>query len=255
MRRKIIYQSNGMSLCFGDKMPYFLEKINAESLAGVFSADTLLGSTGQFTTSKSFGGRTVTCEFAIAFLSSDMRYFKKGILRKVLECFNPTIEGVLTVITDGGEWEIACYPSEVPSFDNSKTADIYRFSVDLICDYPYFKNKRENTVSLTASTSKTIKTHSAINIPFQIVSGPFSNLAVTNTTTGKTAKFTTSAGVEAVFDTGTLEYKQHSTGTDISQYIDVTSDFDEMYLVPGENVITANYKTTIVYHDYVLGVI
>lgn len=110
---------------FGDKAPYFLEKIDATSLQGSFSTDNLLGAVGQITTSKTYGNRTIPCELAVVFNEPSMIMFKPEILQKIIAAFSPLIGGKLEIISDSGTYDIECYPSEIPKFDNSKISYIY----------------------------------------------------------------------------------------------------------------------------------
>lgn len=84
MRKKIKYCSeNGLMFKFGDKAPYYLEKINATSISGVFTTDIIPNRLGQVTTSKTLGSRTVICELAVMFSSDDMRMFKNKYYQKL----------------------------------------------------------------------------------------------------------------------------------------------------------------------------
>lgn len=255
MRKKIRYKSNnGLKFEFSDKAPYFAEKIDAASISGEFSVDTLAGTVGQFTTSKSLSGRTITCEFAVVFNTYEMRLFKKQIIERLIECFNPTVSGTITIITDTGDYEIECYPAEIPKFDNSEVSFVYRFTVDFICDYPYFCNTKKHKIMLEAEKIKIIKTQSIINIPFKIINENFSGLTLTNNTTKKELRLKPFGGGGVIYDTKTLTLTT-KYGQDVSQFIDITSDFDEFYLKYGNNELISNANIEIVYQNYALGVI
>lgn len=79
----------------------------------------------------------------INFVIRGDQYSDLVIMRRwVGKVFNPKIEGTLSVIHDGGEYEIKCYPEHVPLFPDSGTDAIGRMQtvgVDLIAPDPYWK--------------------------------------------------------------------------------------------------------------------
>lgn len=257
MRRIIrYYADNGLMFEFGEKAPYFLEKIDSTSISGVFTTDIIPDRVGQVTTSKTFGGRTVVCELAIVFSSADMRMFKKQILSEIIECFNPLSNGTLEIETDSGSYRIKCHPQESPKFDNGKLPYTYRFTVDFVCDYPYFKSTRANKKELPANTSIVINSRSIIDNREIAVTVPSfdANFSLTNKTTGKEIRLKKFGGGRVTLDILNFELKTGS-GEDVSQFIDITCDIEDFCLKHGENEISANLNAAIEYSDILLGVI
>lgn len=241
---------------FGNKAPYFLENIDATSLQGSFSADNLLGTVGQITTSKTYGNRTISCELAVVFNEPNMIMFKPEILQKIIVAFSPLIGGKLEVISDSGTYDIECYPSEIPKFDNSKIPYIYRFTVDFVCDFPYFRNIREQKASLVADKAIFLKSQSYVNTPLHIYIPDCSKgMILTNKTSGRSLKLIAFSGGPVTVDTGTYSVASAADGSDISNRIDLTSNMDGFGLVFGKNELISNVAIDISYHDYVIGVI
>lgn len=256
MRKRIRYRSdNGLIFEFGDRAPYFLEKIDAASISGVFTTDIIPDCVGQVTTSRTFGARTVECELAVTFDSPDMELFKKQILSEITECFNPLSNGTLEIETDTGVYEINCYPQESPKFDNGKLPYIYRFTVDLVCDYPYFKNKRVNKKDLPANTSIIINSSSVIDNREIIITIPSfdENFTLTNKSTNKEIRLIKFGGGKVVLDV--LNYSLTAVGNvDVSQFIDVNCDIENFCLKRGKNELLSNLDSMIEYRDILLGV-
>lgn len=256
MRKKIKYRSdNGLMFEFGDKAPYYLEKINATSISGVFTTDIIPNRLGQVTTSKTLGGRTVICELAVVFSSNDMRMFKKQILSEITECFNPLSNGTLEIETDFGNYEINCYPQESPKYDNSKVPWIYRFTVDLVCDYPYFKSTRVNEIELPADTSIIVNSPSFIDNRELIITIPDfnANFTLANKTTNKEIRLVNFGGGKVILDVLNFKLKTLD-GRDVSRFIDITCDIEDFCLKHGKNELLSNLNATIKYSNILLGV-
>lgn len=256
MQKKIVYKSdNGLQFAFSNTAPYYLEKIDATSIAGVFTTDIIPDRLGQVTTSKTFGGRTIVCELAVVFGNDEMKTFKKQILSELTECFTPLSNGVLEIETDFGTYKINCYPQESLKFDNSEVSYVYRFTVDLICDYPYFKNVKTNKNTLTANESTIISSRSRIDNREIIIAVPNfnANFTLTNETTNKEIRLKKFGGGKVILDV--LNFKLITgDGTDVSQFIDITCDIEDFCLKYGANKLTANLDATIEYSDILLGV-
>ena len=256
MRKKIKYCSeNGLMFEFGDKAPYFLEKIDATNISGVFTTDIIPNRLGQVTTSKTFGGRTVICELAVVFSSDDMRMFEKQILSEITECFNPLSSGTLEIETDFGSYEINCYPQESPKFDNSKVPQVYRFTIDFVCDYPYFKSTRVNKTELPADMSIIVNSPSLTDNRELIITVPDfnANFTLANKTTNKEIRLKKFGGGKVILDVLNFKLKTDGGG-DVSRFIDITCDIEDFCLKHGKNELLSNLNATIEYSDILLGV-
>lgn len=261
MRKKIKYRAkNGLILEFGDSEPFFLEKINASSLSGVFSADNLLGAVGQITTSRNYSGRTVTCEFAVVFKTKRFKTFKAQILEKIIIGFSPLVGGILEITSDTGTYSIDCYPSEIPSFDNSKIPYIYRFTVDFICDYPYFRQQGIINKPIINGVN-IINSSSVPDTPMKIYIPDCSKGAIIqfkNTLGNNTLRLLAVDGAVTI-DTEKFTAISESSGDigDVSNRIDLSSKIENCKLTYGKNEIILNVPESakISYYNLVLGVI
>lgn len=246
---------NGLSLCFKNKKPYYFEKIDATGLGADFASDELARAVGQITTYKKIKAKTIPCDFAVWFTSEADKTDK---LNYLINLFNPLSDGVLTLVTDTETYEIGCYPSAVPSIakdDNVRT--VYRFTVDFICDYPYFKqvgiiNKPlENGINIINSSS-------IPNTPVKIYIPDCSEGAIIqfqNTLGNNTIKL---LAVEGAVTVNTEKFTATAeNGEDVTNKIDLSSKIENCMLTYGKNKIILNVPdfAVISYYNLVIGVI
>lgn len=249
-KRKIIKYTNenGLSLEFGDTAPLYLEKIDATSLSGVFSADTLARSAGQITTYKSFGARAVPCDFAVV-IGKENAY----LLDEIVALFNPSLSGILTISAGSGIYEIDCYPQAVPNIKmDDKVYKVYRFSVDFVCDYPYFRQKGIITKSLSVGEN-IVNIRSTVPTPVEIYIPNCENGAVLSIPTAKVKVLPNNYPVTV---NTRLFTAVNSEGYEVNA-IDVSSDIEEFRLNYGKNIVTLSGTDTAVlrYYNLFLGVI
>lgn len=246
--------SSGLSLCFRNKKPYYFEKIDATGLSGNFTADTLARSVGQITTYKSVGARTVVCEFAVWLTDKKSR---TDMLNEIVNLFNPVKSGTLTLVTNKATYDIECYPSAVPSIAmEDDVYNVYRFTVDFICDYPYFQQQGIISKSLVSGTN-IIYSSSVPDTPVKIFISDCSN--------GATFQFRNSLGINSVkmlaFDGAvTIDTKAFTTiayNGNVINKMDLSSKIENAKLTYGKNTIVLSGATsaTISYYNLALGVI
>lgn len=246
---------NGLSLCFKNKKPYYFEKIDATGLGADFASDELARAVGQITTYKKIKARTIPCDFAVWFASEADKTDK---LNYLINLFNPLSDGILTLMTDTETYEIECYPSAVPSIakdDNVRT--VYRFTVDFICDYPYFKQVGIINKPLTNGIN-VIHSSSIPNTPVKIYIPDCSKGAIIqfqNTLGNNTLKLIATDGAVTV-DTNNFTVTA-SNGTDVTKCIDLSSKIECCQLAYGKNKIVLNMPSsaTLSYYNLVIGVI
>lgn len=245
--RKIVQYKNeqGLSMVFGDTAPCYAEKIDATSLSGVFSSDTLARSAGQITTYKTFGARTVVCDFAV--VGTDK-------LDMIIQLFNPSLSGVLTIISESGTYEIECYPTAVPTIQKDSNAyALYRFSVDFVCDYPYFREVGQIVKPLTQGEN-IIRTRTSAPTPPQIYIPDCSNGATVST---NIATITIVPNNYAIIVDTRLFTAVNAVGADVTSLIDLSSNIEEFRLNYGKNTVILSETSTaeLRYYNLVLGVI
>lgn len=249
-KRKTIKYTNeqGLSLEFGDTAPMYLEKIDATSLSGVFSADTLARSAGQITTYKTFGARAVPCDFAVV-INKENAY----LLDEIIALFNPSVSGVLTITAGSGIYEIDCYPQSVPNIKmDSEVYHVYRFSIDFVCDYPHFRQKGIITRSLSLGEN-IVNIRSTVPTPVEIYIPNCEKGAVLSI---PTATIKVLPCNYAVTVNTRLFTAVNSQGYEVNA-IDVSSNIEEFRLNYGKNIVTLGGTDTAAlrYYNLFLGVI
>lgn len=250
-KKTIKYENkSGMSLCFGYTKPYFLEKIDATSLNGSFTANAFARSPGQITVYKNVGARSVVCEFAV-WITNEKH--KTEMLDYIVGLFNPLESGVLTITNDCASYDIDCYPSAVPLIrKDSSVGTVYRFNVDFICDYPYFRQQGEITVKITQPYSE-IYSRSVVNVPLKIhfLSGTVFKNQSTN-------QGFTIGGTDTGVTVDTKEFTvTDDNGNDVSNLISAADDIGDIYLKHGQNSIfcsAGKFPVTVTYHNLFTGV-
>ncbi|MDD6488967.1 MAG: hypothetical protein PUG48_04020 [Clostridia bacterium] len=241
---------NGISMTFGYKKPLLVEYIDAASLQGVFATNSLLGSVGQVTSSATVGARTVVCRFAVCITDKDKR---NSVLDKATSLFNPLNNGVLTIHSGFKQCEIECHSSAVPEIKRDTTiSHLYRFEVDFVCDYPYFRQRGQFTVPLVSGIN-TVRSMSEIDTPVEIYIPDCSNgakimLSNTATTSIKTLTILSYNGGLTV---STKDFTAVSaSGGDLSYKIDVSSNIEDFYLKYGVNKLLLSLADSAVLKYY-----
>lgn len=246
---------SGLSLCFRNKKPYYFEKIDATGLSGNFTSDTLAGAVGQITTNKSIGARTVVCDFALWLTDERNRTDR---LNYIINLLNPMKSGILTLVTDTATYEIECYPSAVPSILKEKEiSTVYRFTVDFICDYSYFRQLGVINKPITKGTN-IINSSSVPDTPIKIYIPDCSKGAVIqfhNALGNNTLKLLAVDGAVTV-DTEKFTAVTDK-GEDVTGKINLLSKIENCKLTYGENKIVFDVPAsiTISYYNLALGVI
>ncbi len=236
-------------MMFRDKAPLYLEKIDATSLACVFSTDTLCRSVGRVTTYKTVGARAIVCDFALV-INNENVY----LLDEIIALFNPSLSGTMTIITGNAVYEIDCYPQAVPNIQkDSDVYSVYRFSVDFVCDYPYFRQKGIIKKPLTQGEN-IINIRSMVQTPVEIYIPDCTNGAVISIPTA-TIKILPSNSPITVNTRLFTAY--NSEGNEVTNLIDLSSDIEDFKLNYRKNIITLNgaESAELRYYNLFLGVI
>lgn len=256
MKTVIFKAQNGMSMTFGYRKPLLVEYIDASSLQGVFATNSLLGSVGQVTSSATVGARTVVCRFAVCITDKDKR---NSVLDSAISLFNPLNKGVLTIYSGLKSYEIECRPSAVPEFKrDSSISHLYRFDVDFVCDYPYFRQCGKIAVPLT-SGENIVRSMSEIDTPVEIYIPDCSKGAkITLENTGTTGiKTLTILSYNGGLTVSTENFKAVSeSGGDLSYKIDISSDIEDFKLKYGKNVLNLSVDNAVLrYYRLYSGVV
>lgn len=247
MKTVIFKAENGISMTFGYKKPLLLEYIDAASLQGIFATNSLLGAVGQVTSSATVGARTVVCRFAVCITNKDKRNYE---LNRAISLFNPLNKGTLTIYSGLKSYEIKCRPSAVPEFKrDSHISHLYRFDMDFVCDYPYFRQCGKIAVPLTIGEN-IVRSVSEIDTPVEIYIPDCSNGAeiVLSNTDVKTLTILSYSGGLTV---STNDFTAVSaSGGDLSYKIDLSSDIEDFKLKYGKNVLTLSAADNAVLRYY-----
>lgn len=257
MIKQVKYQnSSGFSLAFENRKPYYLEKIDGVGLKANIAAEELAFADGQKTVFKKFGARTVPVDFAVWLTEKDEQ---TDVLDYLISLFNPLDDGVLTLVNDKGAFSIECCPAEIPTFNRGNVGSVYRFTVDFVCDYPYFTQLGELNETITAGTPARIISNSVPDTPVRIyIPDCTGGATVTLSNRNGSAKIKVLEYTTPVFiDTKDFTAKAvNSGGYDISNKIDVSSGIEDFKLCYGKNEISISGTDTayISWNKLVLGV-
>lgn len=253
MKTVIFKAQNGISMTFGYKKPLLLEYIDASSLQGVFATNSLLGSVGQVTASATVGARTVVCRFAVCIADCEKR---NNELNKAISLFNPLNKGVLTIYSGLKSYEIECRPSAVPEFKrDSSISHLYRFDMDFVCDYPYFRQCGQIAVPLT-NGENIVRSVSEIDTPVEIYIPDCSNGAEI-TLENTDIKILTVLSYSGGLTVSTESFKAVSaSGGDLSYKIDISSDIEDFKLKYGKNMLNLSVDNAVLkYYRLYSGVV
>ena len=257
MIKKVLYQnSSGFQAVFYTYKLPLCESIDASGIGADFTSDSLTFADGQITTYKKLKPRQIPADFALSIVDEKEAERKLDYMTKL---FNPLDDGKLTLVNDIGTFEIYCSPAETPSFDNSKVSYVYRFSVDFVCDYPYFKQLGAigRTITATNGVAQIIKSNSVPDTPVQIFIPDCTNGADIEIYNSKySAKIVVLSHDKAVtVDTRTFKVID-ATSVDVSNKIKVSSSIEDFLLTYGDNKIylAGTDSVIISYNNLMIGV-
>ena len=236
MIKKVLYQnSSGFQAAFYTYKLPLCESIDASGVGADFISDSLAFGDGQITTYKKLKPRQIPADFALSIIDEKEAERKLNYMTKL---FNPLDDGKLTIVNDIGTFEIYCSPAETPSFDNSKVSYVYRFSVDFICDYPYFKQLGSLGATIEVGTSTEIISNSVPDTPVQIFIPDCSNGAtlVLNNRNGSAKIEILPYDKALTIDTQTFT-AINANGIDVTKKIKVSSSIEDFVLTYGKNTL------------------
>ena len=137
----VIWENDiGQSITFDNEGTLFVESIDMTGTSGIHTAEALAMADGQVSVAHHLSAKTIPCSFAWYGEDDD------GTMRNTLaQIFNPLQSGTLTVLTkhsdysDLEQYQIDCRPQNVPTFRRDVNLNIWRFDVDFMADYPYWR--------------------------------------------------------------------------------------------------------------------
>lgn len=249
--KKVIYRNSlGQEVVFDNKI-LFCESIDMTGNSGIHTTETLAFADGQVTTAHQLGAKTIPCSFALKDVNNDF-----WLRNRLSAVFNPLVSGVLTVYDRENKYEIDVYPQNVSVFTkDKKVAFVWRWNVDFVADYPYWRVGVRHTIPLTHNSTKVIYNPCSTELPLEV------NLKgrCTFVVTGKEkASFTIEPHSDEKFVTvNTRTYKvTDESGNDVNQLISATAELDKVTLLPGTNkvLLLSDYDGTMSYYHLSTGV-
>lgn len=162
--KKVLYQNALGQKIFFDNKTLFCESIDMLGNSAVHASETLALSDGQVTLSHQLAPKTIPCSFAF----KNRNPYDKQILESI---FNPLISGTLTVYTDSNVYQIDCYPQNVPTFKRDAVPYVYRFDVDFVADFPYWRVGQQKFIPITSSTTSYFS-NCTLDLPVVVVLPP-----------------------------------------------------------------------------------
>ena len=162
--KKVFYQNALGQKIFFDNKTLFCESIDMLGNSAVHASETLALSDGQVTLSHQLAPKTIPCSFAF----KNRNPYDKQILESI---FNPLISGTLTVYTDSNVYQIDCYPQNVPTFKRDAVPYVYRFDVDFVADFPYWRVGQQQFIPITGSVTSYFS-NCTLDLPVEIRMSP-----------------------------------------------------------------------------------
>src|SRR5574344_2007566 len=174
---------------------------------------------------------------------------------RIVSIFTSLENGVLTVWSKTSKYEIDCYVQEIPVITkDSNVPYVYRWNVDFIADYPFWRKGKKRVVNYTnVLQSQNINYYGEIAAPWNLTYKATGNIFICNN--GHSIKINAYNGYVNI-DSYTTKVTNES-GQNINYIIDPTTEFDYYNLVPGKNnfVISGADTAALSFYNLAIGVI
>lgn len=231
--KKVIYRNSlGQEVVFDNKI-LFCESIDMTGNSGIHTTETLAFADGQVTTAHQLGAKTIPCSFALKDADRDI-----WLRDRLAAVFNPLVSGVLTVYDRENKYEIDVYPQNVPVFTkDKKVAFVWRWNVDFVADYPYWRVGVRHTIPLTHNSTKVIYNPCSVELPLEIDLKGRCTVAVSGGTERYFYIEPHPDGKSVTVNTKTYKITDES-GNNVNYLIDANREIDKITLLPGENTVT-----------------
>lgn len=247
----------GQEIVFDNRV-FFCEYIDMTGTTGIHTVESLAAADGQTTIEHHLGPKPIPCTFAWKDRQNDS-YFH----RELVSIFSSLAQGTLTVTTETDTYRIECYPQDIPVFKRDPDVHyVWRWNVDFIADYPYWRRGTEQSVTLDSNTTL-ITSDCPFDIP-PVICVPANESTVMLATqhrrtsgdswSDQTPAFTVSARNYPVWiDVQTMRVTK-SDGTRCDQVIDVRAAIDRALIRYGQNyfvctgTFTSENRPTVSYY-------
>lgn len=230
--------SLGRELVF-DNRTLFIESIDMTGASGLHTVESLLGADGQTTIDSVLQAKTIPCEFALKDTSGN------GWLRRELaDIFSPKLGGVLTVWTRFGRYEIDVRPKDNPSFKQDSENDfVYRWSVDFVADFPYWRYGDEHTVTLTAGQDVVVRSNCIYDIAPKIYFPATDYNSLIKQGGRVCVSIYAHPNTDIKLDTLTFRITNAQTGENCNNLVDASNDLSNIRLKYGTNAFNFSYNS------------
>lgn len=242
----------GQEVVFDNRVLY-LEAIDMIGTPGVHTTESLAMSDGQRTIRHQLGAKTIPCSFAVKDVGN-----VEWLKNRLTEVFFPKLNGTMTVETMYGHYEIDCYPINVPSFRMAENDGVWRFDVDFVADYPYWRKGDERMIVFenSGAFSKTVNSFCPYDIAPKILFPASTSTTVLHI---NGAGFSVDAHDFPILMTTTPKFSMINTisGVACTNYLNSSASIGSLLIKYGNNTVqvVSGVPTgiTLRYHDLSMG--
>ena len=237
----------GVSVYFDNAGKYYIESIDMTGNSADFTSSPIACADGQTTTDVKLAPKVIPCSFALFDTNNS-----DTVLTWLSGVFFPKVSGKLTVYTDNDTYRISCRPQTVPTFTREAVGCVWRFNVDFVADYPYWRKGSEHSVTLD-SNAVTVTSECPFDIPPKIIF-PANNADITFSIQHRlTSSDSWSTSVDAfkvcgtlgntarnfplMIDTQTLRITNANTGANVNNWVDASAQTDKALIKYGQTQI------------------
>ena len=237
-KKNLSYRNElGQEVVFDNRVLY-LEAIDMIGTPGIHTAESLAMSDGQRTIRHQLGPKTIPCSFAVKDVGN-----VEWLKNRLTEVFFPKLSSTMTVETMYGHYEIECYPLNVPTFRMAENDGVWRFDVDFVADYPYWRKGAKQSITFARGAVNSYYIQS--RCPYEIC--PDIYLPASSSDTQMTIKASDVVGgptlsflahdFPIILSTRTFDMRNANTGELCTNYLNPNVPLDDMRIRYGKNFV------------------
>ena len=224
----------GQEIVF-DNRTCFLEDIDMTGTSGIHTVESLARADGQVSITHQLAAKTIPCSFAWYDSTQEDDYMRE----KLTQLFNPLMSGTLTVYTRENVYAIDCYPQDFPVFKRVSGLPVWRWNVDFVADYPYWRKGTERHAELSELPVDNLGRHYLMSsCPFAIAPNiylPASAYYNWFAISGKGMTIHNHENNAIIIKAGTLEVVNADTGENCNYLIDAQYAIESLRINYGKN--------------------
>lgn len=230
---------------FNKKGPYYFESIDCCNLSTATVTQKNAQADGQFLMARSVNARTIPCDLAFECNEIDKGY--QAVLNCVSELFNAKSNTLTVYTTDDKAYSINFRLDEIPKIEQSQVKGIYKLSLNLICDEPYFVGEQETRGILNNGELHISSEYGNVaDLPFELNLGNIQSRNVQNVFVTSDASYPFVRLYERYYtldgnyhDTNEKKLYLHDWRGILSNDVINNSDYYDMYIT--QNRISVSY--------------